>query len=68
MPNTIGAKWIKKVKELAKEADKKNMYGVNEVLNYIECRLPEKVFNIWEGAYDEVKHISDNYVLFHISR
>ena len=61
MARTIGKRWIRRIKELVDEANKKNMFGVIEVFEYVKENLPEEVFDIWESAYSEIQGVSDDY-------
>ena len=53
MARTIGSKWIRKVKKLTKEVEAMGKHGDDKKKAVIEI-LPEEVFDIWEGAYDEI--------------
>jgi len=54
---SIGKKNIKLVKSLVHEAQKNHLEGQKEILDYVIDKLPEKVFDTWEGSYQEIQNI-----------
>ncbi len=57
---TIGKENIKKVIRLTKRAVLDNYVG-SDVSDEVHSHIPEDVYDIWEGAYDEIERIiNDN--------
>ena len=68
MARTIGKANIKKVKALVAEAEKKGIVQINLVCSYVHKALPEKVYDTWEMAYQEIERIIWDEVMAQIHK
>ena len=59
---TIGAKNKRLVKVLVNKAKRKGLEGIKEITEYVIERLPEQVFDTWEGAYAEIENLISDLV------
>ena len=61
MARTIGKKNIELVKRRTRLYLKKNPrtlnYNESNIVSLVSSKLPDHMFDIWEGAYDEIQRI-----------
>jgi len=54
---SIGKKNIRLIKEAVVKAKQAGLTGAKEIEQRVEDLIPDSVWGVWEGAYDEVKRV-----------
>ena len=60
MARTIGRKYKNQIERLVAEYDKTN--SPQAVFNFVKDRLSVEAFETWEGAYDEIRRLSEDFL------